>query len=173
MQTHKNISIIVAIDLNNSIGRDNKLMWHISEDFKRFKKITMGNPVIMGEKTFHSLPVKPLPGRKNIVLSDDLSFRYDGCIVVNSFESAIGAMDDEKENFIIGGEMIYKLFLPYANKIYLTKVLHTFDATAFFPDVDFSKYKIEEESDVFFDEKSNLKYKFIIYKIESPLKSMP
>ncbi len=154
------ISIIVAVAENNVIGNNNKLIWHISEDLKRFKKLTTGHPVIMGRKTYESLPFKPLPKRKNIVISSQKNLKFDGAVIVNSVNKALEECKKEKEVFICGGAEIYKLFLPLADKLYITKVHKTFEGDTFFPEPDFSKWKIGYKSEKFYDEKSDLYYSF-------------
>jgi dihydrofolate reductase len=136
----KQISIIVAVAANRAIGKDNDLLWHISEDLKRFKKITQGNQVIMGKKTFESLPKAPLPNRTNVVITDDRNDHFEGCVTVYSIEEAIDLCSEESESFIIGGGTIYKQFLPYASKLYITKVHRDFDADTFFPEYSFLTY---------------------------------
>ena len=138
------ITIIVAIAENNAIGKNNDLLWHISGDLKRFKEITTGHTIIMGRKTYLSLPKRPLPNRRSIVISDIPNENMDGVEITNSIESAISLADKEKENFIIGGGMIYKQFLPIANKIYLTKVHKTYDADIFFPEINIKNWNITE-----------------------------
>ncbi len=140
----KNISIIVAIAENNAIGKNNDLLWHISDDLKRFKKLTTGNNIIMGKRTFLSLPKGPLPNRTNIVISDQVGELFDGCKMAYSIEEALELMDENKENFIIGGGMIYKQFLPLANKLYLTRVHKSFDADTFFPEIDLENWTLVE-----------------------------
>lgn len=157
------ISIIAAIAENNVIGKNNGLIWHISEDLKRFKKLTSGHPAVMGRKTYESLPFKPLPKRKNIILSRNKDLIYKGATVINSLEKVIKECKNEDEIFICGGAKIYKLFLPYTDKIYLTKIYHSFEGDTFFPEINFSKWKIEFESEIFLDNKSKLKYSFINY----------
>ena len=140
----KNISIIVAVADNLAIGKNNELLWHISDDLKRFKKLTTGNNIIMGKRTFLSLPNGPLPNRTNIVISDKAGESFDACKMAYSIEEAIELMDDNKENFIIGGGMIYKQFLPLANKLYLTRVHQSFDADTFFPEINMDEWQIVE-----------------------------
>jgi len=137
----KEIAIIVAIAENYAIGKDNKLLWHIPEDLKRFKKITSGHPIVMGKKTFFSLPVRPLPKRENIVITDIPGEKIQGCTMAYSIDNAIEKMDSTQTNFIIGGGSIYKQFLPYAHKLFLTRVHKNFDAFTFFPEIDFSKWE--------------------------------
>ncbi len=137
----KPISIIVAVARNMAIGMNNQLLWHIPEDFKWFKKHTSGHPVIMGRRTWVSLPLKPLPGRKNIVITDDPGDCFPGTVCVESIDRAVDQMDSEGENFIIGGGMIYRQFLPLAQKVYLTVVDKDFEADVWFPELDKSEWK--------------------------------
>ena len=115
------ISLIVAASTNNVIGAEGDLPWRLSEDLKRFKKLTMGKPIIMGRKTYESIG-RPLPGRHNIVISRQTDFSAEGCTVVASPDAAVEAAGDAEEIMIIGGEHIYKAFLPRADRIYLTRV---------------------------------------------------
>ncbi len=144
MQTKPIISIIVAIAENNAIGKDNDLLYHIPGDLPRFKKITSGHSVIMGRNTYLSLPNGALPNRKNIVISDNLKDCFDGCIIVHSIEEAIEKCMGETEVFVIGGGMIYKQFMPIADKIYLTKVHEKPEADTFFPEIKEDEWKISE-----------------------------
>ncbi len=144
MQTKPIISIIVAIAENNAIGKNNDLLFHIPGDLPRFKKITSGHSVIMGRNTFISLPKGALPNRKNIVISDNLKDCFDGCIIVHSIEEAIDKCMGETEVFVIGGGMIYKQFMPIADKIYLTKVHKKPDADTFFPEIKKEEWKTTE-----------------------------
>lgn len=132
------ISLVVAVSRNGVIGRDGGLPWHISSDLKRFKAITMGKPVIMGRKTWDSLPRKPLPGRKNIVITRAATVSGEGAVVVTDAEAALVAAQHEepKEICIIGGGEIYRLFLPLAGRIYLTEVQMDVEGDTRFPDLD-------------------------------------
>ena len=158
----KNISIIVAIADNYAIGKNNDLLWHISDDLKRFKKLTTGHNIIMGKRTFHSLPNGPLPNRTNIVITDNENENFENCKMAFSIEEAINIMDNEKENFIIGGGMIYKQFLPLANKIYLTRVHHNFEADTFFPEIDLQKWDLTESTSFEKNEKNEYSHSFQI-----------
>ncbi|MCD4745074.1 MAG: dihydrofolate reductase [Bacteroidales bacterium] len=160
----KNISIIVAVAENNAIGKDNKLLWHISDDLKRFKKLTTGHIVIMGKKTFDSLPNGALPNRTNIVITDDINDRFEDCIMAYSIEDALDKSDDNKEIFIIGGGSIYKQFLKYANKLYLTKVHKSFEGDVFFPEIDINEWKLIEQVNFEPDDKTTFAYSYLIYK---------
>jgi len=137
----KPISIIVAVARNWAIGLNNQLLWHIPEDFRWFKKHTSGHAVIMGRRTWLSLPVKPLPGRKNVIITDEPGDCFSGAVCIGSIREAIDQMDPDKENFIIGGGMIYKQFMPLAQKLYLTIVEKEFDADVWFPQVNPDEWK--------------------------------
>ena len=136
------ISIIVAIARNNAIGKDNKLLWHISEDLKRFKNLTTGHTIVMGKRTYESLPFRPLPNRRSIVITDIVGESIAGCEMAYSIEDAIAKMEPDKENFIIGGGSVYRQFFPLADKLYLTLVEKDYDADTFFPDIDFSEWEV-------------------------------
>lgn len=159
----KKISIIVAIAKNHAIGKDNKLLWHISADMKRFKKLTEGHQVIMGKLTYQSLPIHPLPNRKNIIISDDLLDSFEGCTTVHSIEEAVELCSDQEESFIIGGGSVYRQFLPLSNKLYLTLVDKDFDADAFFL-LDLSQWRIIEREDHGPDDKNDFSYSFITFE---------
>lgn len=164
----KKISIIVAVAQNNAIGKDNKLLWHISEDLKRFKRITGGNTVIMGKNTFFSLPVRPLPNRTNIVITDIPGEKIDNCVMAYSIEDAILKCDNSNENFIIGGGSVYMQFLPVADKLYLTKVNKDFEADVFFPEINLNEWKLITKEDCNSDTQNDFTYSFLIYeKIKS------
>ncbi len=159
----KKISIIVAIASNNAIGKDNDLLWHISNDLKRFKRITQGHPVIMGKKTFESLPKAPLPNRTNIVITDVPGESFEGCTTVYSIEEALEYCNEQEESFIIGGGSIYRQFMPHANKLYITRVNRDFDADTFFPEVDNNEWKLIEQEDVVDDKQNDFTYSFLTY----------
>lgn len=142
------LSIIVACAQNMAIGKDNNLLWHISDDLKRFKALTSGHTVIMGRKTFDSLPKKPLPKRRNIVLTHDATFHYEvpptasGTLeVAHSIKQIMKMVEDEEESFIIGGGTIYRDFLPYVQNLYVTWVYQDFDADVYFPIIDKSVFQ--------------------------------
>ena len=159
----KNISIIVVIAENNAIGKDNKLLCHISGDLKRFKKLTTGRTVIMGKKTYESLPVKPLPNRRNIVISDDINDNFEGCIMAYSIEEALENSSAEHENFIMGGASIYSQFLQHANKLYITRVNKYFEADTFFPKIDYSQWLLIEKDITIKDVENNFVYHYETY----------
>jgi dihydrofolate reductase len=160
----KNISIIVAIAEDNAIGKDNKLLCHISEDLKRFKKLTTGHTVIMGKNTYDSLPKKPLPNRRNIVISDNRNDKYEGCEMAYSIEETLDKCSNDDENFIIGGASIYRQFLQYADKLYLTRIHKAFDADTFFPLINFNNWELIEKEPVSINVDNNISYNYEIYK---------
>jgi len=161
----KDISIIVAVAKNNAIGKDNKLLWHLSEDLKRFKRLTTGHYIIMGKNTYYSLPRRPLPNRTHIVLSDIPGEQIDKCIMAYTIEEAIEKMIQDEENFIIGGASIYKQFLPYANKLYITWVNEEFEADTFFPVLDENEWNVVSKKDFLEpDEKNPHPYSYMIYE---------
>ena len=156
-------SIIVAIANKNIIGGDNKLLWHISEDLKRFKSITTGHTIVMGRKTFESFP-KPLPNRHHVVLTRDKNYKVDSdqVTVINDIETVMKTYENSgSEIFIIGGGEIYNLFLPYCNKLYLTKIKEDFEGDTYFPEINYNEWTITESSEEYIDSKNNLSYKFI------------
>lgn len=157
------LSIIVAIDQRNAIGRDNDIPWHISSDLKRFKAITMGHTVIMGKNTWDSLPFKPLKGRRNIVVSRSMEGR-DDCEVVRSVEEALGKVDAGEEAFIMGGAGIYGQMFAYAKKLLVTHVGTTVeDADRFFPEITAEEWRVESREGVMKDDASGLEYEYVTY----------
>jgi dihydrofolate reductase len=157
---HSNISIIVAVAQNFAIGLNNDLLFHLPDDLKRFKKITTGKVLIMGKRTFYSLPNAPLPNRRNIVITDIPEETFPGCETVYSIEEAIELVRNEPEAFIIGGGMIYRQFYPLAGKLYLTLVHKDMEADTFFPTIDFSEWK-ENVSEDLFDAKNGFHYSYL------------
>ena len=156
--------IIVAIADNNAIGKDNALLWHISEDLKFFKRTTTGCPVIMGRKTFESIG-RPLPKRTNIVVSRGFD-APEGIIVVGSLSEAYTVADGSYERcFVIGGGQIYAQALADADRLIVTHV-HTVieDADTYFPQIDPSVWEVEDRSEVFHDEESGFDFEFVTYK---------
>ncbi|MBW2976454.1 type 3 dihydrofolate reductase [Candidatus Woesearchaeota archaeon] len=140
------ISLIAAIGKNKVIGKGNSLPWKLPADMKRFKELTEGKPVIMGRKTFESIG-KPLPKRKNIILTRDQDYRAENCIVVHSIEEALEAAENNEEIMIIGGAQVYREFLPKADRMYLTLIDADFEGDAYFPE-----YKIEEWDETSYEE---------------------
>jgi dihydrofolate reductase len=135
------ISIIVAIAQNNAIGKDNNLLWHLSDDLKRFKRLTDGHTVVMGKRTYYSLPKRPLLNRRNIVITDLPGETIEGCVMAYSIDDAVKQMEPDKENFIIGGGSVYSQFLPLSDRLYLTVVHKNFEADTFFDPINYSEWK--------------------------------
>lgn len=157
---HSNLSIIVAIAENFAIGLNNDLLFHLPEDLKRFKSITTGKALIMGRRTFFSLPKAPLPNRRNIVITDVTDEKFEDCDTVYSVEEALAVIRDEPEAFVIGGGMIYKQFYPLAARLYLTLVHRSMDADTFFPAIDFSEWETLRRED-HYDETNGFSYSYL------------
>lgn len=159
------ISIIVAISDNNVIGKDNALLWRLSADMRFFKEKTTGHHIIMGRKTFESLGNRLLPNRTSIVISRNADYQLpEGGILATSIENAIAKVKDETEAFFIGGEQIYKSALPFVDTLYITRVHHTFDGDAFFPEIDKSQWKLVSSEHHKADEKNEYDYTFETYQ---------
>src|SRR6188768_2703281 len=129
------ITMVAAAGENNELGKDNKIIWHLPDDFKRFKQITIGHYIIMGRKTFESFP-KPLPNRTHVIITRQKNYTAENCIVVDSLQKAIAVSPKDQELFIIGGGEIYSQSIAIADKLDITRVHHTFDADTFFPEID-------------------------------------
>jgi dihydrofolate reductase len=153
------ISLVVAVAANNAIGKNNQLLWHLPADLKHFKQVTTGHTVFMGRKTFQSIG-KPLPNRRNIVISKSVT-AIEGCEVLPSLEEALLLADKHEELMVIGGATIYNLALPKANRIYLTRVHHEFEADTFFPEIDLNQWQETTREDFLPDEKNPFRYSFI------------
>ncbi|MBP2032049.1 dihydrofolate reductase [Clostridium algifaecis] len=153
------LSIIVAIGENNIIGKNNNLIWHISDDLKRFKKITSGKTIVMGRKTFESLP-GVLPNRKHIILSRDKNYtvKDENVHIVHDMNDILKYKDTKEEIFIIGGGQIYNEFLPYCKRLYLTKIHSNQEGDTYFPKFDINDYDIIEEKSL---KDNDLEYSFI------------
>ncbi|WP_343535292.1 dihydrofolate reductase [Pedobacter sp.] len=153
------ISIVVAISENNAIGKDNQLLWHLPADLKHFKNITTGHTIIMGRKTYDSIG-KPLPNRRNIIITRQNGLSIEGVEVVNSLDEALALCKTEAEVFVIGGAEIYKQAIAVSHRIYLTRVHQEFEADAFFPELDNEIWKEIEKVDHLPDEKNKFAYTF-------------
>ena len=157
------IIMIAAVAENNALGKNNDLLWHLPNDFKRFKAITTGHHIIMGRKTFESFP-KPLPNRTHVIITRQKEYNAAGCIVVSSLEEALSVSPANEDVFIIGGGEIYNLALPIADKLDLTKVYHTFEADAYFPEIDSKQWKLISSEHHSKDEKHQYDYSFESYE---------
>lgn len=167
-----NINIVVAVDLNGVIGRGNSLPWHLPEDLKRFRALTLNKTIVMGSKTYYSILEKngrPLDKRNNIVLSQTQKSNnvYGNVHFINNVEFILKQAEQRNESlYIIGGEQIYKLFLPLADNIYLTRVHAEFDGDKFFPEVDFSEWDEVQFEAYKADEKNPYDMTFHLYRRE-------
>lgn len=165
MNLEKNLSIIVALADDYAIGRNNDLIWHIGADLKRFKSLTTGHSVVMGRNTWESLPKRPLPNRRNIVLTHDESFSPEGAEAAHTVQEVLGLVRGEEEVFVMGGAALYRQLLPFAQRLYVTHVYATFpDADVWFPVIDESAFLKVSETDKVLDEVSGLTYNYINYE---------
>ena len=156
------ITVIAAVAENNALGKENQLLWHLPDDFKRFKTLTSGHYIIMGRKTFESFP-KPLPNRTHVIISRQANYQPEGCIVVNSLEQAIAVCPKTEEVFIIGGGEIYRQSIAVADKLDLTKVHATFEADTHFPEIDLSQWQLVFEEYHPKDERHDFDFTFQTY----------
>ena len=159
------LSIIVAKAKNNTIGKDNKLLWHIPDDLKRFEELTTGHVIIMGRKTFESLG-RVLPNRKHIVFSQNPDFKVndENVEIVHSMLQLQEYIEDDKENFVIGGAMIYNLLMPYVKKMYVTEIDKDFEGDTFFPRINEEIWKEISRENGPEDLNNNLKYQYVVYE---------
>ncbi len=157
------ITLIAAAAENNALGKNNEMIWHLPDDFKRFKKLTSGHFIIMGRKTYESLN-GPLPNRTHIIITRQENYaekvNSQCCIVVDSIENAIAKTNSDEETFIIGGGEIYKLALPLADKIELTRVHRTFKADAYFPEINENSWNLVNEDHHPKDEKHKIDFTY-------------
>ena len=159
------LSIIVAKSKNNVIGKDNSLLWHISDDLKRFKELTTGHTIIMGRKTFESIG-KALPNRKNIVLTRNFDFNIEdqNVEIVYDVSELQKFKDSEEECFIIGGALIYNLTINMVDKLYVTEIDKDFEGDAFFPKIDEEKWRVVESVDGPQDDENDFTYRYVTYE---------
>jgi dihydrofolate reductase len=158
------ISIIVAISEDNGIGKDNDLLYNIPADLKRFKALTMGQCIVMGKRTWYSLPRRPLPGRDNIVMTDIPGEVIEGCITAYSIEDAISKCPGEKEVFIIGGGSIYRQFMPLADRLFITHVHDRAPADTWFPEISPDLWEAVEKEDHTADPSGIPAYSYVVYR---------
>jgi dihydrofolate reductase len=156
------ISLVAAASDNNVIGKNNALPWRMPADMKFFKNLTMGHTVVMGRKTYESMG-KPLPGRKNIIITRNSNYKAEGCVVVGSFAEVIEICKEEGEIFIVGGSEIYRQIINKADKIYLTRVHGIFDGDAYFADIHSDEWVESHKTDYEADEKNPYPYAFMEY----------
>lgn len=161
------LSLIVAVGENNEIGKDGKMPWHLPADLKHFKALTLGRPVIMGRRTFAAIG-KPLPGRRNIVVSRNPKFNAPGCETARSLTDALVLAAGAKEIMLIGGGELYREALPRAQRIHLTRVHARFDADTFFPPLDSAEWKETAREDHAADERNPFAYSFVMLERRIP-----
>lgn len=157
------LTLIAAAGENNELGKDNDLVWHLPDDFKRFKKLTSNHHIIMGRKTFESFP-QPLPERTHVVITRKENYKKEGIVVVHSLERAIELSEEDPQPYVIGGGEIYNLAIDRAEKIELTRVHGTFDADTYFPEIDDNKWKLVFEEYHGKDEKHNFPFTYLTYE---------
>ncbi len=157
------VSIIVAMDKNRLIGRDNDLPWRLPSDLAHFKKVTMNKPILMGRKTYDSIG-RPLPGRKNIVLTHDKNLEIEGVTVVNSLDAAMSAARDAEELMVIGGGAVYERVLPITQRMYLSFIDGEFEGDAWFPEFDENDWEIVESKEQPAGEKDVPGCRFVTYQ---------
>ena len=158
------LSLIVAKAKNDIIGKDNQLIWHIPEDLKRFKTLTSGHTIIMGRKTFESLG-RVLPNRHHVILCNDAEMNIDNenVEVLEDISMLDKYINDEEENFVIGGATMYKLLMPYCNKMYITEINQDFEGDVSFPKINMEEWKVESREKGLKDEKNPYDYEYVTY----------
>jgi len=157
------ISMIVAMGRNREIGKDNAMLWHLPADFKHFKSVTMGKPILMGRKTFESIG-RPLPGRENIVVTRNKEFSASGITIVHSVDAALEAAKQYDEVMVIGGDSFYQQMLPVSKRLYITEVHDAFEADAFFPEINLAQWRELERVEHEADERHAHAYSFVSYE---------
>ncbi len=158
------VTLIAAAGENNELGKDNDLLWHLPDDFKRFKALTSGHYIIMGRKTFESFP-KPLPNRTHIIITRNKNYEVPAdCFVVNSIEKALDICPKSETTYIIGGGEIYKQSIEIADCIELTRVHHSFEADTFFPEIDLKAWELEDSEFHDKDEKHAFSFTYETYR---------
>ena len=151
--------LIAAVAENNALGKNNDLLWHLPNDFKRFKEITSGHHIIMGRKTFESFP-KPLPNRTHVIITRQKDFKHEGCIVVSTIEKALAVCPKNEDIYIIGGGEIYAQSILFADQLDITLVHHSFDADVYFPEINPEIWELTSEAFHSKDEKHLFDYTF-------------
>jgi dihydrofolate reductase len=158
------ISFVWAMDQNGVIGKNNSLPWHLPADLKFFKETTMGHPIVMGRKTYESIG-KPLPGRENIVLTRDVSYTAEGCIVFHEIEDILHYADEKKvEVMVTGGAEVFKMFLPFVDRLYVTKIYESFEGDTYIPEIPWEKFSLTSNEKGPKNEKNPYDYEFQIYE---------
>lgn len=156
-------SLIVAMDKNGVIGKNNSLPWKLPRDLEYVKKLTTGNTIIMGRKNFESIG-RPLPNRRNIILTRNPNFSVEGCEVYRSVQEVINTCQDNEEVFVFGGREIYRLFLPYVSTMFVTRIHHEFDGDTYFPEIEWGEWEEVSYQKGVKDKNNPYDYSFHIYK---------
>jgi dihydrofolate reductase len=157
------LSGLVAMDKNRLIGRDNDLPWRLPADLAYFKKVTMGHPIIMGRKTFEAIG-RPLPGRRNIIVTRNKQYEQPGCEVLYSIEDIYKVGSGTEEVFVIGGAEIFKEVLPMMDRLYITYIDEEFEGDTYFPNINESEWRMISEEPGITDEKNPYHYRFVVYE---------
>jgi dihydrofolate reductase len=156
------LSFVVAMDENRLIGSDNRLPWHMPADLALFKRTTMGKPIVMGRRTFESIG-KPLPGRRNIVVSRNPEYAAEGCEVVGDIDSALALCAGDEEVMLIGGASLYRQTIERASRMYITLIHHEFSGDTWFPEFDPGDWKVAERREFAADENNPYAWSFVKY----------
>lgn len=157
------ISFIFAMDENRLIGNDNDLPWHLPDDLAYFKKVTTGHTIVMGRKTFESIG-RPLPNRRNIVVTSRDESSFPGCIIADSAEEVLKLIPADEECFVIGGAQLYSALFPYADRLYMTKIHHVFEGDRFFPEFNEAEWELTSRKQGVKDEKNPYDYEYLVYE---------
>lgn len=157
------LSLIVAMDERGGIGSCNRLPWTLPKDLKRVREITMGHSILLGRKNYESIG-KPLPGRRNIILTRDQTYRANGCEIIHAMEDLFFLCSGENEVFVFGGSEIYELYLPYVDRMYITKIKDSFEVDTYFPDLDWSEWNEVSKEKHVKDEKNPHDFEFALYE---------
>ncbi|MEC3841637.1 dihydrofolate reductase [Bacillus amyloliquefaciens] len=157
------ISFIFAMDENRLIGKDNDLPWHLPNDLAYFKKVTTGHTIVMGRKTFESIG-RPLPNRRNIVVTSRDASLFPGCTVAGSAEEVLKLIPADEECFVIGGAQLYSALFPYADRLYMTIIHHVFEGDRFFPEFNEDEWELTSRHQGVKDEKNPYDYEYLVYE---------
>ncbi|MGG1518549.1 dihydrofolate reductase [Paenibacillus oryzisoli] len=158
-----NIYLIAAMDSNRVIGKDNDIPWRIPNDWKYVNRITKGHTIVLGRRNFESIG-RALPDRRSIVVSRDKGLRIEGCEMAHSVEEVLELCQDDEKVFIFGGEQIYRMFVPFVKKMYLTVIHHQFEGDTYFPEVDYSEWHEVSREQGVMDERNPYTYYFHVYE---------
>lgn len=163
------VSFLFAMEETRGIGIGNKMPWYLPNELAYFKSKTVGSTILMGRKTFESIGSKPLPKRRNVVMTRDSGFKAEGCETVHTVEEALerygrGGTSGEEELFVIGGSEIFRLFLPYADRMYITEIAHRFPVDTYFMDLDMSEWREVSRERGLKDERNPYDYDFVVYE---------